>query len=122
MKKIVSISFKLTFTLSLLLSLFSFGCTPKVLVEIPPRINLLPYQTMGIVEFSSNSTVPLNQFTTQKFMSVTQGAQPGVAFLELGPMDQVLYSVNLKIIDPETIRLIGEKYKVNTIFSGVYEL
>jgi hypothetical protein len=115
-------AFRCTFFSFALLAILMLGCTPKVLVEIPPRFDLRPYQALGIIEFSSNSTDQLNQFATQRFMSKVQAAQPGVPFLELGPVGQVLRSVNRAVIDPETIKSIGAKYNVNSIFTGTYEI
>jgi hypothetical protein len=38
-------------------ALVALGCAhKKIVVEIPPRIDLQPYQTIGIMEMSSNST------------------------------------------------------------------
>jgi hypothetical protein len=107
---------------SVLFSVLALGCAHKITVEIPPRVDLQPYQTIGIVEFSSNSTAELNQMATQKFMSVVQGAQPGVRFLELGPADEVLKIVKRERLDPESVKAIGKKYGVSTIFTGTYEV
>jgi phage antirepressor YoqD-like protein len=101
------------------------GCAHKVVVEIPPRINLESFQTIGIVEFSSdshNASERLDQLATQNFMNMIQEAQPKVRFLELGPQEELLKSLNRGKIDPEAIKAIGEKYKVSSIFTGSYEI
>jgi hypothetical protein len=105
-----------------ILSLLVVGCAHRITVEIPPRIDLQTYQTIGIVQFSSNSTQKLNQFATQKFMSVIQSAQPGVRFLELGPEDRVLKSIGRQRLDVEAIKVLGKKHGVGTIFSGRYAI
>jgi hypothetical protein len=107
---------------SVMFSVLALGCAHKITVEIPPRIDLQSYQTIGIVEFSSNSTEKLNQMATQKFMSVIQGAQPGVRFLELGSEEQALKSVDRQRLDPDAIKALGKKHGVSTIFSGNYEI
>lgn len=107
---------------SVLFSAAALGCAHKITVEIPPRIDLQSYQTIGIVEFSSNSTEPLNQAATQEFMSVIQGAQPGVRFLELGPADQVLKAVGRERLDPDAMKALGKKHGVSTIFTGSYDI
>lgn len=107
------------------LGLFGFGCAHKIRVTIPPKIDLVQYQTIGIVEFSStspNATPDLNQFATQKFMNFIQNAQPQVRFLELGPEGALLKAVGRQRIDLESIKAIGKKYGVSTVFSGSYEI
>ena len=107
---------------SVMFSVLALGCAHKITVEIPPRIDLQSYQTIGIVEFSFNSTEQLNQMATQKFMSVIQGAQPGVRFLELGPAEQVLKLVGRERLDPDAMKALGKKHGVSTIFTGTYEI
>ncbi|MGH7325132.1 MAG: hypothetical protein ACREJ9_10865 [Candidatus Rokuibacteriota bacterium] len=98
------------------------GCTSKVLVTIPPKIDLQPYKTIGIVEFTSDETGRLNQFATQKFMNVVQASQPNVRFLEVAPADQVLITAVHQRVDPEVIKGWGARYNVETLFTGVYEI
>ena len=110
---------------SVIFSVFALGCAHTIVVEIPPRIDLQPYQTIGIMEFSStsaNATAKLNQFATQQFMSVIQSAQPGVRFLELGPEEQVLKSVGRQRLDPDAMKVLGKKHGVGTMFTGTYEI
>jgi hypothetical protein len=107
---------------SLLVGLSAFGCAHTVVVEIPPKIDLQPYKTIGIVEFTSNSRENLNQIATQKFMGFVQDAQPQVRFLELGPEDQVLKKLGRDSLDIEAIQAIGIKYGVSSIFTGSFEV
>ena len=101
----------------------ALGCAhKKIVVEIPPRIDLQPYQTIGIVEMSSNSTEALNQLATQRFIREIQSAQPQVRFLELGPQDPALRGVGRDRLDPDTLKALGKKFGVSTIFSGSYEI
>lgn len=90
------------------------GCTPKVLVTIPPKIDLQPHSTIGILEFTSDEKGRFNQFATQKFMSVVQASQPNVRFLEVAPINQRL--------DSDLIKSLGARYKVDTLFTGIYEI
>ena len=109
--------------LPVILVIFLFGCGPKtIVVEVPPKIDLQSYNAIGVVDFTSDRTDNLNQFATQKFMNLVQTSQPNVRFLELGPMDQLLRAVVRERIDPETLRILGTRYKVDTIFTGAYEI
>lgn len=107
---------------SLAAGLSAFGCAHTVVVEIPPKIDLQPYKTIGIVEFTSNSNENLNQIATQKFMGFIQDAQPRVRFLELGPEDQLLETLGRKKLDIEAIKAIEGKYGVSSVFTGSFEI
>ncbi|MBI3002713.1 MAG: hypothetical protein HYY54_03660 [candidate division NC10 bacterium] len=111
------------FALPVLLVVFLFGCGPKtIVVEVPPRIDLQPYGAIGVVDFTSDRPDNLNQFATQKFMSLVQASQPNVRFLELGPMDQLLRAVGRDRMDREALQIVGARYNVATIFTGAYEI
>lgn len=100
------------------------GCGKKtVVVEIPPRIDLQAYDTIGVVDFtSSQPDERLDAFATQRFMAVIQASQPGVRFLELGPASPLLAAVDRDRIDAETMRLVGQRHRVDTVFTGTYEI
>jgi hypothetical protein len=107
---------------SLLVGLSALGCAHTVVVQIPPKIDLQPYKTIGIVEFASNSQENLNQIATQKFMGFIQNAQPRVRFLELGPEDQLVKKLGRSSLDIEALKAIEEKYGVSSVFSGNFEI
>ncbi len=124
MEKIGPIS-RSALSLPAMFSLLLLGCAHKILVEIPSKIDLQSYQTIGIIEFSSSSkdaADKLNQLATQNFMNVIQRAQPQVRFLELGSQGQLLKSVGRERIDPEAIKALGKRHGVQTIFTGTYEI
>lgn len=107
---------------SLVAGVLAFGCAHTVTVEIPPKIDLQSYQTIGIVEFSSNSNENLNRIATQKFMGFIQNAQPGVRFLELGPEDQLVTRLGRDSLDIEAIKAIERTYGVSSVFTGSFEI
>ena len=107
---------------SLVVGLSAFGCAHTIVVEIPPKIDLQPYKTIGIVEFTSNSNGKLNQIATQKFMGVIQNAQPQVRFLELGPEDQLVGKLGRNSLDIEALKAIEKIYGVSSIFTGSFEI
>jgi len=98
------------------------GCTHKQKVMVPPRIELTPYNNIGIIEFSSNLDEKLRQHVTQNFMQRAQSAQPGVRFLELGPMAPILTSVGADHLDPDILMSLARKYHVNAVFTGHLEI
>jgi len=107
---------------SLVAVLSVFGCAHTVIVEIPPKIDLQPYKTIGIVEFASNSNEKLNRVATQKFMGFIQNAQPRLRFLELGPEARLVEKLGRNSLDTEAIKAIEEKFGVSSIFTGSFEI
>jgi hypothetical protein len=107
---------------SLVVGLSAVGCAHTVVVEIPPKIDLQPYKTIGIVEFTSNSDEKLNRIATQKFMGFIQNAQPHLRFLELGPEDQLVNTLGRNSMDIEAIKAIEIKYGVSSVFTGSFQI
>jgi hypothetical protein len=98
------------------------GCTHKQKVMVPPRIVLTPFNNIGISDFSSNLNDSLQQTVTQKFMQRVQSAQPGVRFLELGPMAPILTSFGADHLNPDILMALAGKYHVNAVFTGHLEI
>lgn len=93
------------------------GCGgPKVLV--PPRIDLKPYGTLGMIQFESSSKGNLAEYTSQKVLSALQEAQPGTPVVEIGTLESALHAVDRTSLDLETIKLLGSKYGVGAIITG----
>ena len=107
---------------SLLFGLSVLGCAHTVVVEIPPKIDLAPYRTIGIVEFTSNSEENLNRIATQKFMGFIQNAQPGVRFLELGPEHRLARKLGRNSLDIEAIKAIEQTFGVSSVFTGSFDI
>src|SRR5262249_54160660 len=87
-----------------------------------PRIDLRAYDAIGVVDFAPDSADRLGKTATQQFMSAIYASQPGVRFLELGPVDRLLGEAPRERIDPETVKVFGARYKVDSVFSGSYEV
>jgi len=105
-------------------SMFMFGCTKTIMVTIPhpPRVDLKAYNTIGIVEFASTCSTPLNREVTQSFLEWVQAAQPGARLLELGSEELLLQGIGRKELDPVALKLIGEKYHVDAVLTGLLEV
>ncbi len=98
--------------------LFMFiACGPKVVV--PPEIDLLPYEKVGLISFSvENAEGQLNEMATQRFLQEITRFQRGVQVIELGPLDEVLGKINKTSLDQEAMRAIGEYFGVASFFYG----
>lgn len=92
--------------------------THHIVVEQPPRVDLHQFGTVGIVEFSASDGYPLQQEVTHRFLATVQGAQPGVRVLELGSERDVLAAVGRSTLDPEALRAVAEKYRVDAVLAG----
>jgi len=95
-----------------------WGCTHTELVQVPPRLDLRSYGTLGIIEFASNADAAINAHATRQFQEQVQSAQPGTRFVNLGSRDAVLAAVGGRQLDVESLKKIGEKYGVDAVFSG----
>jgi hypothetical protein len=96
------------------------ACSSSTLVQVPPRMDLTKYGAIGMIEFGSGEK-ELGQQASQEFLTALQAAQPGVPVLELGDEARVLQSIGADALDPETMRSIGEKYKVDAVIFGVLD-
>jgi hypothetical protein len=108
----------LTFALIGMIVILISSCSHTVRVLIPPRIELKNYETVGLIQFSSNAKGSLQPFVTQKFLQSVQSAQPGIRVLELGTESAVLESVQHSQVDIEAVKAIGQKYNVKGLIAG----
>ncbi len=92
-------------------------CGPRVLV--PPEIDLLPYERVGLISFSvENAEGQLDEMATQRFLQEITRFQRGIQVIELGPLDDVLGKINKINLDQEAMRAIGEHFGVTSFFHG----
>ena len=120
----VQTRFKLrAFTFVMISMIFMvFGCSHTEKVQVPPRVELNTYRTIGVIEFSTNAEDTLKPYVTQNFIENIQSAQPGTRILELGNQDQLLRSMGHSKLDLETIQIIGRKYGVDALILGHLEV
>jgi hypothetical protein len=106
----------------LILVLFMFiTCGHKVLV--PPEINLLPYENVGLISFSvENAKGQLDEMATQRFLQEITQFQRGVQVIELGRLDEVLGKINKTSLDLETMKAIGGHFGVSSFFYGTIKI
>jgi hypothetical protein len=98
-----------------ILMLGALGCA-KPKVWVPPRIDLHQYGTLGLIEFGSPSGY--GSMATRQFVASLHSAQAGVPVLELGTLAQVLASVGHEALDPDAVRAIGARYRVDVVSVG----
>ena len=87
-------------------------------VIVPPAVDLMADEPLGLIRFSAtNAKGDLDQLATQVFLQEITGSQR-VAVLELGKLGDVLAKINMKSLDPDAARAIGERYRVKSFFNG----
>ena len=105
-----------TIRVILVLALFTLSCGPRVL--LPPRVDLKPFGTLGMVKLESNAKGSLADYTSQRLLREVQEAQPGTPVIELGTMPQVLGSIGRSEMDFEAVKLLNAKYGIGAVVIG----
>jgi hypothetical protein len=101
----------------LLAMLLFFGCGPVVL--IPPEIDLIPFERVGLISFSlENAEGRLDEIATQRFLQDITFHQRGVQIIELGTLVDVLTKIDKPAIDQEAAFAIGEQFDITSFFYG----
>lgn len=111
--------------LILTVPLFATACssTKTICVAVPPRVDLKPYPTIGLVAFTTNNgDRDMERLATQKFLHAVQEAQPGTRVVELGNESDVLDSVHRRNWDPATLRAVKEAHGVDVVVLGRLEM
>lgn len=103
--------------LVLIIMFLFFGCGPVVL--IPPEIDLIPFERVGLISFSlENAVGRIDEIATQRFLQEITFHQRGVQIIELGTLDDVLAKINKAVIDQEAASAIGKQFGVTSFFYG----
>ena len=110
---------QIAFHLAGILIIAVLGCA-KPRVWVAPRIDLHEYGTLGMIEF--HSPLGYGPLATQQFVATLHSAQGSVPVLELGLLGDALRSVGHRAMDPDAVRAIGEKYRVDVVVVGDLEI
>jgi hypothetical protein len=98
------------------------GCAaPRPQVRIPPRLDLARLGTLGLVDFASPGSEVTGALATREFLAALQSAQPGTPVLELGDQRHLLGEVGRAALDPDAVRAIGEKYRIDALIVGTLD-
>ncbi len=87
-------------------------------VYVQPAIDLKPHEVIGLIQFSSDAKGELSKFVTQKFIEAVTQDQTDIKIVELGDEKAALEAVGLTHLGPDAFKALGEKYDLNTIFTG----
>lgn len=100
------------------------GCATRVevpAVQVPPRIELADWGTIGIVSFGGDADPELARLATEQFAQMLHDAQPGARLLELGPERRLLSDLGRAELDFQAVRAIGDRFQLDAIFTGTLE-
>lgn len=100
--------------------LLSSGCGPKV--RIPPRIDLIQYESVGVIGFSCNAVGNMDEFLTRRIIITLRSYQKEARIIELGSEEEVLQSVQFDKLNSEAIQAIRQKYEVDAVITGNLEI
>jgi len=99
--------------------LFMFISCGGPMVLVPPEIDLLPYERIGLISFSvENAEGQLDEMATQRFLQDITRFQRGIQIIELGRLDEVLGKISKTSFDHEAMSAIGEHFGVTSFFHG----
>lgn len=100
--------------------LVAAGCATRV--QVPPRVELASWGTIGIVQFAGGSDPELAELATREFQRMLHAAQPGARILELGAEKRLLGEVGHDELDFEAVQALGDRFGVDAVFTGTLEL
>ena len=103
------------------------GCassTRTIRVEVPPRVDLHAYPTVGLVTFNAGGSADaeLQRMSTQRFLQEIQTAQPGTRIIELGTETDVLASIHRASWDAQTLHQLKESRGLDVVVLGQFDL
>jgi hypothetical protein len=104
-----------------LLLVFLWACAsnpPARRVWVGPRVDLKPYETIGMVEFTSATKGKLAEMATRRFAEAARRDQDMLRMVEVGTQRTALASVGKDQWNAESCRAIGRKQGVRTMFQG----
>jgi hypothetical protein len=96
------------------------GCasTPVRRVWVGPRVDLKPYEIIGMVEFTSTAKGELAGLATRRFAEAARRDQEMLRMVEVGSQREALASVNKSQWNAESCRAIGRQHGVRSMFQG----
>jgi len=93
--------------------------TRTIRVQVPPRVDLHAYPTVGLVTFATNGADDeLRRMSTQRFLQEVQTAQPGTRIIELGIEADVLASLHRSSWDPQSLAELKQSRGLDVIVLG----
>jgi len=108
-------------TLSRLVIVASFGavfggCGTRVMV--PPEINLVDHEVLGVIEIRSTVRGELGSITTRKLIEAARRDQGMVRIVRLGTERQILSDLGVRQLDDAAFRRLGDSRQLKTILLG----
>jgi hypothetical protein len=117
MKSAIVVSFGLVVLASIA------GCTgsarqPAQTSMVPPRVDLAPHQTIGVLQFDSQTKGKLGALATRRFVESARRDQGLLRVMELGRGWKALRTMGQKDWTPAAYKAIGSQNDLKSIFVG----
>jgi len=88
-------------------------------IEIPPRLDLTRYPTVGLVTFTvENAKGSLHELATDRFGEWVLSANQGVELLELGAADSIMGRVGEPVFSSASAKAMGAARDIPVVFAG----
>lgn len=95
----------------------AFGsCGTRVMV--PPEINLVDHEVLGVIEIRSSVRGELGAITTRKLIEAARRDQGMVRIVRLGTERQILGELGVRQLDGAALRKLGDAQQLKTILLG----
>lgn len=91
---------------------------PARRVWVDPHVDLHPYETIGMIEFTTSSKGELGALATRRFAEAARRDQEMLRMVDIGSPQQALASSGGTQWSPEACRAIGRKHGVKSMFRG----
>jgi hypothetical protein len=85
---------------------------------VSPRIDLSQHDTIGVIDFTTDSKGELAPLTTRRFTELARRDQGLVRILSFGPEKKALKSVGVRRMNTKALQALGVKHGVQTIITG----
>ncbi len=88
----------------------------------PPRVNLEPMGTIGLIHFRSEAKGNIAEYATQVFLEILVRSQPGARIKELGREDEVLRDIEAERLSPDALEALRERFGVDAVVFGTLDV
>lgn len=102
----------------IVLCMLVVGFSSCARVMVPPKVDLKPYEVIGVVDFETSTEGRLSSYATRQFIEAMRRDQGMLRILELGTEDELLAEAGSERMDGEALRQIASKHGVETVITG----
>ena len=87
-------------------------------VYVPPKVDLKPFERIGIIEFTCSEEGKLGLAATRAFIQKVTTDQTDIGIIELGTEADILSGTGKTRVGPDELKELAKKYGVSSVFTG----